>query len=98
MADIDSVQVLSKKHALTLADAGKINSQELLKYIGDSDDIGAFFIRNIRIFNRSLELNVLSDKYGFIPPQSFFAFSKDGVCIMENELILDNNFFKSCSQ
>jgi len=85
-ADIKDICQLSKKDGLDLYSQGSISKKELEHYIGESSQIGAYFIENIRHLEKPPSLDDLRDGFDFYPPQSFFFISTDGA-----------NFLSRCS-
>lgn len=68
---VDSIEEVDLKMAISLRKRGAITENELIKYIGEKGSVHAIHVSVPTIFQKTLHLVELEDKFGFSPPQSF---------------------------
>lgn len=81
-AKIDKIERVKKADAISLARLGSISIDELDKYIGDRETVGALHISDFQFFNNPIPIGALSAEIGLLPPQNFQKLSNE-----EHELI-----------
>ena len=65
------IQNVNLDEAKLLLSEGKISEEELVKYIGFTDNVHAFWLNKPTILPTPLESSDLNNRFGFTPPQSF---------------------------
>lgn len=81
-AKIEKIETLTKHSAQLLASHGHISIEELNKYIGSRDSVGAIHISDFQFFSSPIHINKLTNEIGLLPPQNFQKLSFE-----ERELI-----------
>ena len=81
-AKIDKIERVKRDDAFSLASLGSISIDELNKYLGDRETVGALHISDFRFFDSPIPIGILSAEIGLLPPQNFQKFSDE-----ERELI-----------
>lgn len=70
-AYIDDIDLVNFNEAVSIRHQGCITENELIKYIGSGGSVYALKIRKTVIFRVPIDLEYLSEEFGFNPPQSF---------------------------
>lgn len=76
-AAVTKIERLSKKDALSLADQGSISRDELDRYIGDRNSVGAIHIDDFEFFAHPVSASAISSVIVFSPPQNFQKISEE---------------------
>lgn len=75
---ITSIGQVPDQEAVSLKSSLCMSEGEILKYVGDSPNVGVYRIKSIETAQHALSLPFLRQHVVFHPPQSFFFLSKDG--------------------
>lgn len=70
-APVKAIEPVNLRDALSMTEAGAITREELEKYIGEGGSVHAIWIGEPTIFQQPLDLDLLNERVGFNPPQSF---------------------------
>lgn len=76
-AAVDRIDCVSKDEALLLAGDGCISLDELSKYIGHSNTVGALWIEDFHFFDHPIPASKVMEEIGLSPPQNFQKISAD---------------------
>ncbi|MGO9772270.1 MAG: hypothetical protein ACLPSW_22515 [Roseiarcus sp.] len=88
-AAVEKLENIEKKDALFRAEQGCISRDELDRYIGDRETVGAFYLVDFRLFKHPVSLKRIHEKIGLLPPQNFQKLSKSECSVIE-ELASDS--------
>ncbi|MFL1462434.1 hypothetical protein ACI6QG_09555 [Roseococcus sp. DSY-14] len=83
-AKIEDVKTISKSEALNLELSINLTAEKILQYIGNDNQIGAYFVSHIDYAPREAKSSEINRIFPYYPPQSFVSLSSDHEKIIIN--------------